>query len=271
MDQTDDSEAAENLRTIVFRGGGFTAAPRPLYAWLGFACILGFWQLSGSRGWVSPVFLPSPAEILTALWTLAVSGDLWVHLSASLGRIGAGWLTGTLLGLVTGVAMGLAPVARAVAMPLVSALYPVPKIALLPLLILWMGIGETPKVFTIAAGVFFPTVIATLGGVDATPRNFIRMAQSFNLPTSSIVWKVILPSALPGILSGFRISLASALILVVAAEMIGAQYGIGAFLLTAGNLMQSADLLAGVVVLSALGLAFAGVLTWLERTFLAWR
>ena len=259
------------LAKVAFRGGGFATSPRPLWSWLGFVCIVALWQLSGSLGWVSPIFLPAPSAIVEALWNLAASGDLWTHLSASLGRIGFGWLIGSALGLVVGVAMGLSPIARAVSMPLVSALYPVPKIALLPLLILWMGIGETPKVFTIAAGVFFPTVIATLGGVDATPRNLVRMAQSFNLPTWAVVWKVILPSSLPGILAGFRISLASALILVVAAEMIGAQYGIGAFLLTAGNLMQSADLLAGVVALSALGLVFGGALSWMERVFLAWR
>jgi NitT/TauT family transport system permease protein len=263
--------ASGDLREIAFRGGGFSQAPRPLWSWLAFACLLGFWQLAGWRGWVSPVFLPSPAAIVAALWSLAASGDLWTHLSASLGRIGFGWLAGTAAGLVVGVAAGLAPAARAVTTPFVSALYPVPKIALLPLLILWMGIGETPKVFTIAAGVFFPTVIATLNGVDATPGNLLRMAQSFNLPTWAIVWKVVLPSALPAILAGFRISLASALILVVAAEMIGAQYGVGAFLLTAGNLMRSTDLLAGVVALSLLGLAFGGALGWIERAFLAWR
>jgi NitT/TauT family transport system permease protein len=147
----------------------------------------------------------------------------------------------------------------------------VPKIALLPLLILWLGIGETPKIVTIASGVFFPTIIATLSGVDAVPRNLIRMAQSFNLPMRSIIWKIMLPSALPGILAGFRISVSTALILVVAAEMIGAQYGIGAFLLTAGNLMQSDDLMAGVVILSLLGLSIGAILSTLERMLLRWR
>lgn len=256
---------------VPFRGGGFTQAPRPLFSWLGFAALLGFWQLSGSMGWVSPIFLPSPASIIEALWRLTESGEMSKHLSASLVRIGGGWVIGTALGLMAGVGMGLMSRLRAVSMPLVSAIYPVPKIALLPLLILWLGIGETPKLVTIASGVFFPTVIATLSGVDGAPRNLIRMAQSFNLPTGAIIRKVLLPAALPGILAGFRISLATALILVVAAEMIGAQYGIGAFLLSAGNLMQSADLLAGVVVLSVLGLGFGGLLSVAERVFLAWR
>ena len=248
-------------REVDFRGGGFMAVPQPLYSWIAFAGIIALWQASISWGWIDPVFLPSPASICLALWQLVVSGDMWKHVSISLQRIGSGWIIGTTLGLLVGVAMGLLSSVRAISMPLVSAIYPIPKIALLPLLILWLGIGEAPKIVTIASGVFFPTIIATLSGVDAVPRNLIRMAQSFNLPMRSIVWKIMLPSALPGILAGFRISVSTALILVVSAEMIGAQYGIGAFLLTAGNLMQSDDLMAGVVILSLLGLGFGATIS----------
>lgn len=258
-------------REVSFRGGGFLVVPQPLYSWIAFAAIIALWQAAISLGWIDPVFLPSPASIVKALWALTISGDLWKNLSASLSRIGLGWVIGTGLGLVVGVAMGLFSSARSVGMPLVSAIYPVPKIALLPLLILWLGIGEAPKVVTIASGVFFPTIIATLAGVDGVPRNLIRMGQSFNMPVHAIIGKIMLPSALPGILAGFRISISTALLLVVAAEMIGAQYGIGAFLLTAGNLMQSDDLMAGVVVLSVMGLAFGAGLTMIERVFLRWR
>lgn len=258
-------------REISFRGGGFLPMPRRLHSWLAFAALFALWQIAISAGWLDPVFLPSPASILKALWNLIVSGSFWQHLSASLARIGSGWIIGTAFGLVFGVAVGLFSGMRAVGVPMVSALYPIPKIALLPLLILWMGIGESPKVVTIAAGVFFPTVIATYSGVDAVPRNLIRMAQSFNMPAASIIWKIILPSALPSVLAGFRISIATALLLVVAAEMIGAQFGVGAFLLTAGNLMQTDDLMAGVVILSALGLSFGAVLTMIEKAFLKWR
>jgi NitT/TauT family transport system permease protein len=258
-------------REVAFRGGGFLDVPKPLYSWVAFAGILLVWQAAISLGWIDPVFLPSPASIIEALWQLTASGDLWRHLSISLVRIGSGWVIGSALGVVFGLLMGLTSAGRAIGMPLVSAIYPVPKIALLPLLILWMGIGETPKIVTIASGVFFPTVIATLAGVDGAPRNLIRMGQSFNLPMPSIIYKIILPSALPGILAGFRISVSIALILVVSAEMIGAQYGIGAFLLTAGNLMQSDDLMAGVVILSILGLVIGALLSMLERIFLSWR
>jgi ABC-type nitrate/sulfonate/bicarbonate transport system permease component len=265
------SADAGHRREVEFRGGGFLDVPKPLYSWVAFAGILAVWQAAISFGWIDPVFLPSPASIVEALWQLTISGDLWRHLSISLVRIGSGWVIGSGLGVIIGLLMGLTSSGRAIGMPLVSAIYPVPKIALLPLLILWLGIGEAPKVVTIASGVFFPTVIATLAGVDGTPRNLIRMGQSFNMPMSSIIRKIILPSSLPGILAGFRISVSIALILVVSAEMIGAQYGIGAFLLTAGNLMQSDDLMAGVVILSILGLVIGAGLTALERVFLRWR
>jgi ABC-type nitrate/sulfonate/bicarbonate transport system permease component len=258
-------------RPVAFRGGGFLPRPRPLYSWLGFAALLLLWQGALSLGWLDPVFLPSPLGILAALLRLVASGDLWRDLSASLLRIGLGWCIGSAIGLVIGLAMGLSSVSRAVGMPLVSAIYPVPKIALLPLLILWLGIGEAPKIATIAAGVFFPTVIATFSGVDSVPRSLIRMAQSFDLPVASIIGKVILPSALPSILAGFRISVSTALLLVVAAEMIGAEHGLGAFLLSAGNLMQTDQLMAAVVVLSLLGLGFGALLSLAERTFLGWR
>jgi NitT/TauT family transport system permease protein len=265
------TQGAAVRREVTFRGGGFLEVPKPLQSWVAFAGILAVWQAAISLGWVDPVFLPSPVAIVDALWQLTMSGDLWRHLSISLVRIGSGWVIGSALGVVLGILMGLTSSGRAIGMPLVSAIYPVPKIALLPLLILWLGIGETPKIVTIASGVFFPTVIATLAGVDGAPRNLIRMGQSFNMPMASIIWKIILPSALPGILAGFRISVSIALILVVSAEMIGAQYGIGAFLLTAGNLMQSDDLMAGVVILSILGLLIGTALTTLERVFLRWR
>jgi NitT/TauT family transport system permease protein len=263
--------AGSARREVDFRGGGFLDVPKPLYSWIAFAGILAIWQAAITLGWIDPVFLPSPVAIVDALWQLTASGDLWRHLSISLMRISSGWVIGSGLGVIIGLLMGLTSAGRAIGMPLVSAIYPVPKIALLPLLILWLGIGETPKVVTIASGVFFPTVIATLAGVDGAPRNLIRMGQSFNMPMSSIIWKIILPSALPGILAGFRISVSIALILVVSAEMIGAQFGIGAFLLTAGNLMQSDDLMAGVVILSILGLFIGAALTALERVFLRWR
>ena len=230
-----------------------------------------FWQLAGSAGWVNPLFLPTPSAIALAIYKLALSGALWQHVSVSVMRIGSGWILGTVAGVIVGFAIGLSSLARGVGITFISALFPIPKIALLPLLILWLGIGEEPKIATIALGVFFSTAISVYSGVDKVPRNLIRMAQSFNVPFHLIVRRVIWPGALPSILAGFRITASVALLLVVSAEMIGAQYGIGAFVLQAGNLMQTDQLLAGVVILSLLGLAVGKVINWLETRLLHWR
>ncbi|WP_456866584.1 ABC transporter permease [Bradyrhizobium sp. USDA 4503] len=264
-------QSAEATRPVAFRGAGFTSGGSRHAGWIALALVIAVWQLAGSAGWVNPLFLPAPSAIAFAIYKLAMSGALWQHLSWSIMRIGTGWIIGTAAGVVVGFAIGLSTMARGVGITFISALFPIPKIALLPLLILWLGIGEEPKIATIALGVFFSTAISVYSGVDAVPRNLIRMAQSFNVPFHAIVRRVIWPGALPSILAGFRITASVALLLVVSAEMIGAQYGIGAFVLQAGNLMQTDQLLAGVVILSLFGLAVGKLITLLETRLLHWR
>jgi NitT/TauT family transport system permease protein len=258
-------------RPVQFRGAGFAPKAGRHAGWIALVSVIGLWQIAGSAGLVNPLFLPAPLAIARAIWQLALSGALWHHLSYSIMRIGTGWILGTIAGVVVGFAIGLSSLARGVGITFISALFPIPKIALLPLLILWLGIGEEPKIATIALGVFFSTAISVYSGVDNVPRNLIRMAQSFNVPFHAIVRRVIWPGALPSILAGFRITASVALLLVVSAEMIGAEYGIGAFVLQAGNLMQTDQLLAGVVILSLFGLAVGRLINWLETRLLHWR
>jgi ABC-type nitrate/sulfonate/bicarbonate transport system permease component len=273
LDRTPAGPSARDdaVRPVRFRGAGFVPASSRFGGWIALALVIAIWQAAGSGGLVNPLFLPPPSAIARAIYQLAISGALWQHLSASLLRIGVGWLLGTAAGVAVGFAIGLSRLARSVGITFISALFPIPKIALLPLLILWLGIGEEPKIATIALGVFFSTAISVYSGVDAVPRNLIRMAQSFNVPFATIVRKVVWPGALPAILAGFRITSSVALLLVVSAEMIGAQYGIGAFVLQAGNLMQTDQLLAGVVILSVFGLMVGRVINWLETRLLHWR
>jgi ABC-type nitrate/sulfonate/bicarbonate transport system permease component len=258
-------------RPVPFRGAGFAPKSRPVLAWLAFALAIAFWQLGSARGWIDQLILPSPLGIVQALVDLAASGDLGRHLAASLFRLSLGWLLGTLAGLAIGTLIGLFSLARSVGIPFTAALFPIPKIALLPLFIIWFGIDEPSKVATILFGTFFPTVIATYAGVDGVSRSLIRMAQSFGVPTWRILARIILPGALPSILAGFRISVSIAIVLLVAAEMIGAQWGIGALVLAAGSLMQTEILLAGVVVLSLIGLSISTLLGIAERRLLRWR
>lgn len=258
-------------RPVPFRGGGFTHRRLGPIAPLVFVAIIAVWEIGSRTGVISNIALPAPSEAFGAFMDLVRTGMLWKHLGDSLYRLIVGWTAGSLLGIAVGLAIGLFSVARAGALPLVSALFPVPKIALLPLFIIWFGIGEGSKVATILFGTFFPTVIATYSGVDGVDRTLIRMAQSFGLPWHSIVRKIVVPGALPAILSGFRISSSIAIVLLVAAEMIGAEYGVGAYILMAGSLFALDQLIAGVAILSVIGLTISWLIGRAERYLLRWR
>lgn len=258
-------------RPVEFRGGGFLPQPRRYVGLAVFVALLCFWEVGSRIGLISALVLPAPSEAFEAFMDLARSGNLQKHLSASLQRLILGFSAGTVLGLIVGTAIGLNSLARAGLAPLVSAIFPIPKIALLPLFIIWFGIGEGSKVATILFGSFFPTVIATYGGIDSVDRTLIRMGQSFGLGRVAIIRKIVLPAALPAILSGMRISASISIILLVAAEMIGAEYGIGAYVLLAGNLMSTDQLIAGVAMLSVLGLVVNWLITRAEKHFLSWR
>jgi ABC-type nitrate/sulfonate/bicarbonate transport system permease component len=258
-------------RSIAFRGGGFAPVSKPLVSVAAFIVLIAFWQAASSLGWVSSLFLPSPLRIFAALRELVDSGELWGHLVASVGRIAGGWALGVAAGILIGGLIGLFSAWRSVGVPLIAALFPIPKIALLPLFILWLGIGELSKVVTIALGVFYPVAIGTYAGVDNVARNLIRMGQSFNMPYAQIVWKIVVPGTLPSILASIRISTSIAMILMVSAEMIGAERGLGTLLLQTGNLMQTDKLMAAIVVVALLGLTVSAALTLLEKRLLAWR
>lgn len=256
---------------VPFRGQGFAPRERPVLAAGTLAGIILVWQVAASAGLIPTLFLPAPLSIAKALYALALSGELAKHLGASLMRLAIGWTLGTVAGIGMGLCIGVSSALRSPGMAVVAALFPIPKIALVPLFIIWFGIGEGSKIATLAIGVFFPTVIAAAGGTDNVPRSLIRMGQSFGLSRAAIIRKIVIPAALPAILSGFRVTTSVAIVLLVAAEMIGAERGIGAFVLAAGNLYDTDNLLAGIVVLSLLGLAVSWVIGRLERALLSWR
>lgn len=266
-DATVKSEAIE----VRFRGGGF--APRSR-RWVGFAVFLlliTVMEIGTRAGWISALTLPRPSDVLATFRELWDSGLLFKHLGPSLSRLAIGAAIGASVGIVVGVMIGLFSYVRAGLVPLVAAIFPIPKIALLPLFVIWFGIDEASKYALIAFGTFTPTVVATYGAVDNVDRSLIRMGQSFGLSWFSIVRKIVVPGAMPGILSGLRISLAIAIILLVAAEMLGAEYGIGAYILEAGSLYDLERLFAGVVILSVLGVILSTVIGLIERRLLGWR
>ncbi|MBE1296775.1 ABC transporter permease [Phycobacter azelaicus] len=256
---------------IRFRGAGF--APRP-QKWVGvavFVVLVAIVEWGTRTGFISALTLPKPSDVLATFGELWQSGMLFQHLAPSLTRLAVGASIGAGIGICVGVLIGLFSYVRSGLVPLVAAIFPIPKIALLPLFVIWFGIDEGSKYALIAFGTFTPTVVATYGAVDNVDRSLIRMGQSFGLSWLSIVRKIVLPGAMPGILSGLRISLAIAIILLVAAEMLGAQYGIGAYILEAGSLYDLERLFAGVVILSLLGVLTSGAIGLVERRLLSWR
>jgi len=236
-----------------------------------FVSIIVFAEWGTRSGWISELTLPKPSDVMQTFKDLYSSGLLFQHLVPSLSRLFMGALIGVSLGIMTGVLIGLFSYVRAGLVPVVAAIFPIPKIALLPLFVIWFGIGEGSKYALIAFGTFTPTVVATYGAVDNVDRTLIRMAQSFGLPWFSIVRKIVIPGAMPGILSGMRISLAIAIILLVAAEMLGAEYGIGAYILEAGSLYDLERLFVGVVILSVLGVLVSALIGIAEACLLSWR
>ena len=258
-------------RKVPFRGGGFSPRPIQGVGLVTFVLLIAFAEWGTRSGFISALTLPRPSDVARTLIELYQSGLLWKHVIPSLSRLAVGSALGVCAGIGIGILIGLFSLIRAGLVPLVAAIFPIPKIALLPLFVIWFGIDEGSKYALIALGTFTPTVVATYGAVDNVDRTLIRMGQSFGLPWLSIVRKIVLPGAMPGILSGLRISLAIAIILLVAAEMLGAEYGIGAYILEAGSLYDLERLFAGVVILSLLGVLVSTAIGWIERRVLHWR
>lgn len=256
---------------VAFRGGGFAPRPRRWIAPIVFIVLIAVAEWGTRAGWISALTLPRPSDVLGTFRDLFQTGAFFDHMGPSLARLIVGSAIGVSVGISVGILISLFSHIRSGLVPLVAALFPIPKIALLPLFVIWFGIGEGSKYALIAFGTFTPTVVATYGAVDNVDRTLIRMGQSFGLSWTSIVRKIVLPGALPGILSGLRISLAIAIILLVAAEMLGAEHGIGAYILEAGSLYDLERLFAGVVILSMLGVVVSAGIGAIERRVLAWR
>lgn len=265
------NQTTPQAQTVTFRGGGFAPVRKRWVGGVVFVLLIAIAEWGTRSGWITSLTLPKPSDVMQTLIDLHQSGLLYKHAIPSLSRLAVGATLGAIVGVGVGVLIGLFSYIRAGLVPLVAAIFPIPKIALLPLFVIWFGIDEGSKYALIAFGTFTPTVVATYGAVDNVDRSLIRMGQSFGLSWFSIVRKIVLPGAMPGILSGLRISLAIAIILLVAAEMLGAEYGIGAYILEAGALYDLERLFAGVLLLSVLGIVVSTVIGLIERRLLDWR
>ncbi|KAA0970361.1 ABC transporter permease [Aureimonas fodinaquatilis] len=248
------------------------AAARPTLKGLSLImAILVLWQVASSLGWLSRVLLPAPLYVAETIAYLIQSGELFGHVSASALRVVQGYAIAAVLALALGIAMGLFRTLTSLIDLLIQILKPVPPIAWIPLAILWFGIGEESKIFIIFLGAFFPILVSTVDAIRQTDRRYVELAKALQLPRRLFILRIMLPGALPQIMSGLRLGLALAWMCVVAAELIAASQGIG-FLIMDGRAVSQADLvLAGMLTLGILGKLTDDALRIVERRFTRWR
>ncbi|WP_270503090.1 taurine ABC transporter permease TauC [Kluyvera ascorbata] len=239
------------------------------------AVLLVIWWAVAAAHWVSPLFLPPPGQVLNKLLTIAspqgfMDATLWQHLAASLGRIVVALLAATLIGIPVGIAMGLSPTVRGILDPLIELYRPVPPLAYLPLMVIWFGIGETSKILLIYLAIFAPVAMSTLAGVKSAQHVRIRAAQSLGANRAQVLWLVILPGALPEILTGLRIGLGVGWSTLVAAELIAATRGLGFMVQSAGEFLATDVVLAGIAVIAIIAFSLELGLRALQRRLTPW-
>jgi sulfonate transport system permease protein len=230
--------------------------------------ILGLWQAVTASGLIPSYRLPAPATVVQAAIQLADSGDLWIHIAISVQRVLLGFAIGSVIGLAGAATVGLTRAGDILLSPTLAAFRAIPSLALVPLLGLWMGIGEDSKVTLIAIGAFFPvftTVSAALRQVD--PQS-VEMARSFSLRGFSLFRTVQLPAVVPSIMSGLRLALAQSWLFLVAAELIAASMGLGWLLTDSQSTGRVDRILLAIVLLALLGTLTNGILTLVQKYLL---
>ena len=241
-----------------------------LVPWLVPIAVIVGWELASRTGWLSSRILPEPWAVATAFWNLLRSGALVHDVAISAGRALAGLAIGGGLGLVLGLLTGTFRTAETLLDTTLQMVRNVPPLALIPLVILWFGIDEAAKLFLVSLGVFFPIYLNTYHGIKSVDAGLVEMARSYGLQGWALYREVILPGALPSILVGLRFSLGLMWVLLIVAETISAQSGIGYMTMNAREFLQTDVVLVGVLLYALLGKLADLVARGLERRFLRW-
>lgn len=237
--------------------------------------LLAIWWAVTAFGLIAPLFLPAPQQVFHQLLVIAspqgfMDATLWQHLAASLTRILIALLAAMLIGVPTGILMGLSKTARGILDPLIELYRPVPPLAYLPLMVIWFGIGETSKILLIYLAIFAPVVMSTLAGVKSAQQVRLRAAQSLGASRWQTLWFVVLPGALPEILTGLRIGLGVGWSTLVAAELIAATRGLGFMVQSAGEFLATDVVLAGIAVIALIAFSLELGLRALQRRLTPW-
>lgn len=256
-----DANGTNWWRALLLRGQGLIVPVTLLVAW----------ETVVRGGWVSPHLLPPPTELLSTLADLGQSGALLGHIGVSSLRVLIGFIIGAGLALLVGAAVGLSRRIEALLDPTFQAIRAIPSLAWVPLLLLWLGIDEAPKITLIAIGAFFPVYLNFVAGIRNVDRKLVEVGGMYGLTGAPLVARIFLPAALPNLFTGLRTGLSLAWMFLVAAELIAATKGLG-YLLTDGRETGRADLvIVAIIVLALLGKLSDGLLRTLEQRLLHWR
>jgi NitT/TauT family transport system permease protein len=231
---------------------------------------LAVWEVVSRYLVANALFLASPSEIAVAIYTLAVTGQLWHHVVVSAIEFAVGYVIASVLGILCGLAMASSATVKRALQPWISGLYATPTIALAPLFILWLGIGIWSKVLVVIFLVLFPVAINTEAGLRTTSERLIEMLRSFGATRRQIFLKVSLPSAVPFILAGLKLGIGRGLIGVVVAELFGSRAGLGRLISQSADAFNMPDLFAGVVILAFAGIVMTAGFGWLEGKIVPW-
>ncbi|MBD5606076.1 MAG: ABC transporter permease, partial [Candidatus Eremiobacteraeota bacterium] len=232
--------------------------------------LLAAWWYATTIGGIKVYQLASPAGVLRELGTLAASGELWKNLVASIVRVAFGFAIALVLAIGIGTSVGLSARVERLVDPTLQALRAIPSLAWVPLLLLWLGIGETAKIVLIAIGAFFPIYVNLVAGIRGVDRKLVEVAEVFGIRGFALARRVVIPAALPSLLVGARIGLTQAWLFLVAAELLGATRGLG-FLLTEGQQISRTDeILTAIVLLAICGKLSESAMRAVERRMLFW-
>jgi ABC-type nitrate/sulfonate/bicarbonate transport system permease component len=245
----------------------------PVERWLSAAIaigVLGLWEVCARTGVINPTFLPAPSSIVRTLVNELVNGVLLVDFSATLLRVIAGLTVGAIPGLLCGLAMGWSPRVRQVIDPFIAALHPVPKLALLPLLMVLLGLSDAPRIAVIALSSFFPMLLAAMAGVRQISPVHFEVARNYGATPVKMLTRVVLPGSLPMVLTGLRLSANTALALAIAVEIATAQTGLGAKVWLSWQILNIELLYATIVLTAVFGFSVNLVLKRLARRFVPW-
>ena len=241
-----------------------------LVPWIVPVGLIAVWQMASSLGWLSTRVLPAPSEVIRAAWVLTVSGELWTHVKVSAWRALSGLAIGGGLGLALGLLTGSVKFFETLLDSTIQMVRNIPALALIPLVILWFGIDEAAKLFLIAVSVFFPIYLNTFHGIRNVDPGLIEMGRSYGLTRWQLYREVILPGAMSSILVGLRFSLGLMWVILIVAETISAQAGIGYLTMNAREFLQTDIVLVGILLYALLGKLADMFAKGLERYWLRW-